>query len=297
MSIRRNTYVMSGESFFEPGVPIFVNRASESFELAEHSHEFVEMTYVSEGAGVHYIAGEAVPVEHGTLFFIPVGRSHVFRPKTLKKDRPLIVYNCLFPVLYLTELRAGFPQASDICEWFADERLPWFSMKDATGEYHALFREMYREFSAKPPGYLAVLASLVLRIMAGLYRYRLQLGRPTGDRPPWLTVDEAVAYIDRNYATGLKLGELAAKANLSERQFSRLFQRQTGMNFTGYVQGIRMDAACRLLAESRCSVGEIAAAVGYADLKFFHRLFKKKIGMPPRQYRDAVERTRTCTGG
>lgn len=288
MSIRRSTFVMSGESFFEPGVPIFVNRAYETFDMIEHSHEFVEMTYVSEGAGVHYIAGEAVPVEHGTLFFIPVGRSHVFRPKTPKKDRPLIVYNCLFPVSYLTELRDGFPQASDICELFTDEQLPWFSMKDAYGDYHAMFREMYREFSAKPPGYLAVLASLVVRILTGLYRHRLQIGTPSGDRPQWLTVDEAIAYIDRHYAAGLKLGELAAKASLSERQFSRLFRRQTGMSFTGYVQSIRMDAACRLLAESPSSVGEIAAAVGYADLKFFHRLFKQKIGVTPRQYRDAV---------
>lgn len=288
MSVRRSTYVMSGESYFEPGVPIFVNRASETFELTEHSHEFIEMTYVSEGAGVHYIAGETVPVEHGTLFFIPVGRSHVFRPKTLKRDRPLIVYNCLFPVLYLTELRAGFPQAADICELFTDERLPWLSMKDATGEYQAMFREMYREFSAKPPGYLAVLASFVVRILTGLYRHRLQFCTSKGDRPQWLTVDEAITYINRNYATDLRLGELAAKANLSERQFSRLFQRQTGMNFTNYLQSIRMDAACRLLTGGRSSVGEVAAAVGYADLKFFHRLFKKKIGTTPKQYREVV---------
>jgi AraC-like DNA-binding protein len=279
---------MTGESFFEPGVPIFVNRASETFELSEHSHEFVEITYVSEGAGVHYIAGETVPVEHGTLFFIPVGRSHVFRPKTPKKDCPLIVYNCLFPMRYLAEIRAGFPKFADVYELFTDEHLPWFSMKDATGEYHAMFREMYREFSAKPPGFLLVLASLVVRILTGLYRHRLQLIISAVDKPQWLTIDEAVAYIDHNYASGLRLGELAAKANLSERQFSRLFQRQTGMSFTDYLQSIRMEAACRLLAVSRFSVEEIADAVGYADLKFFHQLFKKKIGSTPRQYRNAV---------
>ncbi|WP_426452430.1 helix-turn-helix domain-containing protein [Paenibacillus sp. S-38] len=85
-----------------------------------------------------------------------------------------------------------------------------------------------------------------------------------------------MSYIDRNYAAELRLGELASQANLSERQFSRLFRRQTGMTFTDYVQSIRMDAACRMLKHSRISVGEIAAAVGYSDLKFFHRLFKKK---------------------
>ncbi|MEI2396149.1 AraC family transcriptional regulator [Paenibacillus phytohabitans] len=290
MSIKRSTYMMTGESFFEPEVPIFVNRAFETFELSEHSHEFIEITYVSEGTGVHYIANEAVPVEHGTLFFIPVGQSHVFRPTTPKKDRPLIVYNCLFPSSFLTELLADFSPYADIFNLFTDKHLSWFSMRDTSGEYHAMFHEMYREFSAKPPGYMLILSSLVLRIITGLYRHQLQLGISAGDKPQWLTVDEAVIYINNYYATGLTLGELAAKANLSERHFSRLFQRQTGMSFKEYVQNVRMGAACRLLTGSRYSVREIAEAVGYLDLKFFHRLFKKKIGMPPRQYRATVHK-------
>lgn len=288
MSVRRGTFVMSGDSFFEPGVPIYVNRAYETFDLNAHSHEFVEITYISEGAGVHYIENEAVPVEHGTLFFIPVGRSHVFRPNTPMKDRPLVVYNCLFPLKYLSDLQSGFPQALDICEYFADIQLFWFAMKDVNGEYHNMFRELYREFSAKPPGYLAVLAALVVRILTGLYRYQLQSDTPTGDKPQWIAVDEAIAYINCNYANGLKLSELAGKANLSERQFSRLFRHQTGMSFTDYVQNIRMDAACRLLSGGHSSVGEIAAAVGYADLKFFHQIFKRKIGMTPREYRNTL---------
>lgn len=134
MGVKRSTFVMSGTSYFEAGVPIFVNRAYETFDMIEHSHEFLEITYVCEGSGVHYIAGDAVPVEHGTLFFIPVGRSHVFRPKSPKKDRPLIVYNCLFPVSYLTEMRTAFPQDADICDLLAEESLPWFAMKDTAGE-------------------------------------------------------------------------------------------------------------------------------------------------------------------
>ncbi|WP_150274417.1 AraC family transcriptional regulator [Paenibacillus tepidiphilus] len=288
MSIKRSSFVMSGADFFASEIPIFVNRAYENFEMHTHSHEFVEITYVSEGAGMHYIADEAVPAEQGTLFFIPVGHSHVFRPKTPQKERPLIVYNCLFPVSYLSGLRAAFPQAEEICGFFGDEGLHWFSVKDTAGAYHLLFQELYREFSAKPPGYLAVLASLIVRILTGMYRDRLQTAAPAGDKPQWLAVDEAIAYIRSHYAGSLKLGALAAGANLSERQFSRLFQAQTGMSFTGYVQSIRMEAACRLLRTGRAGVAEIAAGVGYADLKFFHRLFKQKIGMTPRQYRNAA---------
>ncbi|MNI45309.1 Xylose operon regulatory protein [compost metagenome] len=103
-----------------------------------------------------------------------------------------------------------------------------------------------------------------------------------------MAVDEAIAYIKGNYSGSLKLGELAAAANLSERQFSRLFRQQTGMSFIAYLHTIRMEAACRLLTGTRHSVAEVAAAVGYADLKFFHQLFKRKIGAAPRQYRDKL---------
>jgi transcriptional regulator GlxA family with amidase domain len=58
------------------------------------------------------------------------------------------------------------------------------------------------------------------------------------------------------------------------------------MTFTDYVKNIRVEAACRLLTGSRNNVEEIAVAVGYAYLKFFNRLFKKKTGVPP-AYRDA----------
>lgn len=288
MGVKRRTFVMTGDLYFEPDVPIFVNRAYETFDMIEHSHEFVEITYVCEGAGIHYIAGEAVPVEHGTLFFIPVGHSHVFRPKTLRKDQPLIVYNCLFPLSFLSDLRNRYPEASAICGCFEDEELTWFAMKDVTGDYHAMFREMYQEFTVRPPGYLVVLKSLAMRILTGLYRYRLQIETPPAERPIWLTIDEAVDYIGLNYASELRLSDLAAQANLSERQFSRLFRRQTGMSFLDYVQSIRIDAACRLLADQHLTVKEIASSVGYQDLKFFYQLFKKKTGVTPLEYRELV---------
>lgn len=287
MSMKRSSFVMSGESYFEPGIPIYVNRAYETFELIEHSHEFIEITYVSEGAGVHYIAGEAVPVGYGTLFFIPVGQSHVFRPKTSKKDLPLIVYNCLFPVSYVSELQASFPQASEIFDLFLNDTMPWFSIQDTSGENHTLFRELYQEFSAKPPGYLVVLSSLVARIFMLLYRHHLQIHTDARHRPQWLSVDEAVSFIDCNYSAEIRLSKLATQANLSERQFSRLFRHQTGMSFTEYLQNIRMEAACSKLTSTNMSVGDICGAVGYNDLKFFHRLFKKKTGVTPREYREA----------
>jgi AraC-like DNA-binding protein len=203
------------------------------------------------------------------------------------KGNPLIVYNCLFPVSYLSELPSCFPHTKDICDYFLNEELLWFSMKDSDGSYHFLFRELYREFTARPPGYLAALSALFVQLLIGLFRHRVQVDTDYMN-PQWTAVDEAITFINYNFSSGLKFSELADRANLSKRHFSRLFQNQTGMSFTNYLQNIRMDAACRYLAESHKSVAEIAAAVGYHDMKFFHQLFKKKIGMTPLEYRNAI---------
>lgn len=288
MKVRRTVGRLLGERFFEPGVPIYVNRAVESFELIEHTHDFVELTYVSEGSGVHYINGEAVPVAQGDVFFLPVGVSHVFRPNAPKPDRTLVVYNCLFPPGFIAHLQEIFSDTAGIIASFTAAPSSWLQIRDP-GEFHPLFKELYREFAAKQPGYYSLLTALVIRIIVGLHRH-LQMGSLTmsggsGGELTWHPIDEAIAYMDANYVSPMTLKRLAAEAKLSERQFSRLFLKRTGMNYSTYLQNLRIDAACRMLKSTRESVQNIASAVGYADMKFFHRLFRKKTGVTPRVYR------------
>ena len=57
------------------------------------------------------------------------------------------------------------------------------------------------------------------------------------------------------------------------------------MTFTDYLQKLRIEKSCELLAGSDMRIAEIAQAVGYEDIKFFNRLFKRTLGMPPREYR------------
>ncbi|MFB9325612.1 helix-turn-helix domain-containing protein [Paenibacillus aurantiacus] len=284
MTSRRAADVMTGRELFEEGLPLYINRAQESFELREHSHEFAEITYISQGAGTHYIAGEAVPARQGSIFVIPEGHSHVFRPHTTDKNKPLVVYNCTFTSAFLGELRAAFPAFREVGDFFADPCLRWFEVKDAGSVHDTLFQELYREYYGRPPGFAAVLSALTVQLLTAIYRQR-QLAPETRDAKPALSIAEAIAHMTEHYASPLKLGELAALSKLSERQLGRLLRRHTGMSFTEYLQHLRMTAACRLLASTSERVADVAASVGYADLKFFNRLFQAKTGVSPRVYR------------
>lgn len=285
MSVKRSIGELRGAQFFEPGGSIYVNRAVETFELFEHRHDFVELTYVSEGSGVHYINGEAITVSKGDAFFLPVGVTHVFRPSTATKDRKLIVYNCVLDTKFLSGLPALFPDSSDILSAYTDGSLSWQQVRDS-GEFQPMFVELYREYAGKSPGYRTLMTTLVVRILIGLYRRTYE---DTGSHAHWGPVSQAVAYMEANFRSNeLSLTRLAAEAKLSERQFSRLFRKQVGMSYLSYLHNLRIDAACRMLKTSLDSVASIASAVGYMDLKFFHRLFKRKTGLTPRQYRSGL---------
>src|SRR5690606_37841366 len=85
-----------GEHFFSDGLSLYVNRVYEEFELPIHEHDFIEICYVWEGSGFHYIGDEVIRVTKGDVFFIPIGVPHIFRPSSQHAKVPLVIGNCIF---------------------------------------------------------------------------------------------------------------------------------------------------------------------------------------------------------
>src|SRR5580698_3772154 len=83
----------------------------------------------------------------------------------------------------------------------------------------------------------------------------------------------------------LSLQRLAEQAGMSEFHFNRLFKRATGVPPSQYQIKLRIDAARRLLRETKASVITIANDVGYSDPSHFAQLFRKETGLSPTDYR------------
>lgn len=83
----------------------------------------------------------------------------------------------------------------------------------------------------------------------------------------------------------LNLDALAAEAKLSKYHFSKKFKAQTGESPIQYFINMKIQRACYLLDSTSQPVKQIAAALGYDDAYYFSRLFKKNIGLSPREYR------------
>ncbi|NMA84402.1 MAG: AraC family transcriptional regulator [Epulopiscium sp.] len=89
-------------------------------------------------------------------------------------------------------------------------------------------------------------------------------------------------YIDDNYMDAdLGLQKMAEEFNLSEGYFSHLFKEKTGINFTDYLEKVRMDKALELLKETNISITSISELVGYNSAQSFRRAFKRICGLSP----------------
>ncbi|MDR0901346.1 MAG: AraC family transcriptional regulator [Opitutaceae bacterium] len=86
-------------------------------------------------------------------------------------------------------------------------------------------------------------------------------------------------------AGDLNLERLAARAGLSKFYFHRLFKGATGVSPSRYHTRLRMEAARRLLRETKKSVVEIALELGCANPSHFAQLFRRETGLPPSEYR------------
>ena len=95
----------------------------------------------------------------------------------------------------------------------------------------------------------------------------------------------AIYYIKLHYAEGITLSDVAAYANVNPNYLSGSFQKEMGLSLREFITMERIDAAKRLLGETDLKVADIAGAVGIHDVPYFRQLFKKTVGMTPREYR------------
>lgn len=286
MTVHRPIPVTPGSLFFHPELPIHANRVSESFQLLEHTHDFVEICAVAEGEGEHYIGGTHFKVAKGDLFYIPVGVSHVFRPRSADPGRRLIVYNCIFTRSCLDTILKMFPLEKEMERYYEglEEENRWVSLHDHSGESQRILHRLQLETAGAMPGYSASLFNGLVELLVLIFRRRSGLVR--AETPaPGDGLRELLARIDGECALPVRAEELAGALGISARQLQRRVREASGMSLTEYVQDARIRESCRLLSRSEDPVGAVAAAVGYQDLKFFRRLFKSKTGTTPGEYR------------
>lgn len=103
-------------------------------------------------------------------------------------------------------------------------------------------------------------------------------------------MDEIKRYIQEHCQEEINLQDLADHVALNKSYMSTLFKQETNSTLWNYIVSERMNRARHLLLNTNLKVYEIADQVGYEDLSYFSRLFRKHFGMTPLDYKKRLER-------
>lgn len=103
-------------------------------------------------------------------------------------------------------------------------------------------------------------------------------------------VARAVKYISQNYKRDITVKTVSDSLFISESYLSRLFKQKVGHTFGDYLTYYRIKKACELLKEPDGKIYEVANLIGYKDQRYFSIIFKKLVGVTPKEFRDKLNR-------
>ena len=98
-------------------------------------------------------------------------------------------------------------------------------------------------------------------------------------------------YIENNYFEELTIEGIADQFSFNRSYMCRLFKEVEGKSPKEYMIDYKMSVACNLLLESSLTVENISNSIGYKDPFNFSKMFKKRIGLPPQEYKKYMEKT------
>jgi AraC-like DNA-binding protein/mannose-6-phosphate isomerase-like protein (cupin superfamily) len=262
-------------------------------EVAEHSHEFFELAYVAEGSGEHqYNKGEYHPIKPGDVFIIEPDIEHTYRVNTQGKA---IIYNVMFnPSLLQAELDTMSALTSFVDFFYVEPLLrndqrfnTRLTLKTKQQvQMRALLDGLILEQQNKNLGYEIMVKTEMIQLFVFLSRCYQQMELPLKNQgSDEQTIHHIREFIHRHFKQPLTLEQISHISGMSPSVFSVKFKQQTGQTLIEYRNEIRLNYAKEALLNTDYKILSIAQEVGFEDLSFFNKQFKKKLGLSPGEFR------------
>jgi AraC family transcriptional regulator len=219
-------------------------------------------------------------VKKGSMFLTAAGAPYDFRYRTLTPEPYEVVLVLLSVPLFHEALQEVFGANA------AHARL-----RDVSGFEDPLLiplLQQLRDEADRPKASRLLVRGIAQAIAIHLARnYAALTDAVRGETSalPGFKLRRVTDWMAEHLAEEFSLGRLAEQAGMSEFHFNRLFKRATGVPPSQYQIKLRMDAARRLMRETKRSVIAIANEVGYSNPSHFAQLFRKETGLSPTDYR------------
>lgn len=270
---------------------------SHRLRVRHHWHEEVEIVYLRHGSFKLDINMEPYGTDRECFLFINSGELHSLRSLSMEFDEQAVVFSpsmLLFQdydsidesiLLPLTQNKLTFPR-------FLDQTSPFFSA------FRSCYQQISHIFSQSKETLITgeqiltddVISQLqikagILQLIGILMEAGLMCQSPRTESQKITAIKTVLSYITDHYHEKLYVQDLASQVNMNEQYFCRFFKRSIGKTPIDYINDYRLNKVIRLLETGDAQITEIYLECGFNNMGNFQRLFKRKTGITPLQYR------------
>jgi AraC-like DNA-binding protein len=270
-----------------------VDRRKKEFTYPLHSHAEFELNYIENAAGVRRIVGDSVEIIGNYDLTLITGEQleHVWEQYQCKSDniREITIqfssdlfFGNLIHKNQFNSIRKMLDKAKNGLSFPMDSIMKVYKMLDT--------------LSTEKNGFFAVIHFLSILYELSLSdNYRTLSSSSfahSEDSADSRRVVKIYEYINSHYRDSIHLDELAELVGMTPVAISRFFKLRTGKTVTDYIITIRLGHATRLLVDTTDSVTEICYQCGFNNLSNFNRIFRKKKGCTPKEFRENYRKTK-----
>ncbi|MHB8962540.1 MAG: helix-turn-helix domain-containing protein [Saccharofermentanales bacterium] len=311
---RRWHWIFTGKEFrfadekFPFAIVRFVHNQNENPPL--HRHGFIELVFVLDGSAMHYIKvpgldGYECRISKGDVFIINPEEEHNF---SFDENEKLDILNINFQSSFIDgTLIQGRNEVRIMDFLYLQPALPLnvrFGniLKLSENEMQNIIAQVDNivlELKEKDIGYMHMISlymALIFTLLSRKYISAVDNGMvlEAGKDHSMSNIFRVMGYVEHHYSEDITKEELSRIGMCSVRNLSRKFKECTGETVIEYIHRLRIDKSRRLLIETDRKVTDIAVLVGFNDISFFNKTFKKRMNTTPREYREKNKRVLTA---
>lgn len=262
------------------GFPIeyyFLDETHPRYEMPLHWHRDFELVLVKSGQLTLHLNTMEYHLKQGDIAVVNCGVLHRGTPQNC-------IYECI--VCDINILRRSADAPTDLILPIISGQMTVNVLLEADNS--AAYSSAVSLFGAMRQASPFFELEVMSRLFAFFFElYKADLVRPhkVNRQDANITrVSELLDWLEDNLVEPITLARLSKMAGLNEKYFCRVFKEVTGKTFTDYLNGLRIDHACRMLLYEKTSVTEAALHSGFSDMSYFSKVFKKHKNCSPRQW-------------
>lgn len=281
------TDVIDAKKLLEAGKMIQVRTHTRFVHFPKHTHNYIELIYMCSGSTHHIINGEDVILKEGELLFLNQQAVQEIYPAG---EEDIAVNFIILPQFFDFGLKMMETEENMLRDFVIDclrgesngAEFLHFKVADIVPIQNLLENLIWTIWN-KQPNKRSINQITMGLLFLQLMNYMDKLQTSEGSEQQLLIIS-VLSYIEEHYRDG-ELAELARDLHYDMYWLSKEIKKRTGKTYTDLLQAKRLNQAAYLLSTTSMSVMDVAMAVGYDNISYFHRIFQKKYGVTPRKYR------------